>query len=174
MIEPPPGRPSPRQAVEWVVRALNAEGLSFLLCGKGTLDLQAEYTGSVDTDILAGRDAQSVLRTLDEYSDRGDLVLAWADPGATVRYLVRGWSAVDVIPADPVDPDLYGLLQRSGSTVLSLGSAGEVRRSRSSGGFFRSLVLADLRPSTKDGSSQKCRQGSPCSSVSPPWSRSTD
>ena len=123
MIEPPPKRPSLQAAAEWVIRALRDEGLPVLLAGRGALDYQQEYTGSVDIDILIGTDFPGALTVLDRYADRGDVVPVPPVPGEVHRYLVSGYVAVDVIDPKAIHPALFDLLRAKASKRIRFGSA---------------------------------------------------
>ena len=126
MIEPPPADLTLQDATEWTIRALEDEGFPILLCGRGALDYQGEYTGSVDIDLLVGTDFRGAVSVLDAYQSRGDLDLGMGAEGV-VRYLVRGGRPVDVLDVSSVHPRLFDLLRKRCSVPIPLGSAGEVR-----------------------------------------------
>ncbi len=143
MIDPPPRRPTLDEAMEWTIRALSAEDVRVLLCGRSAVGLQGVYTGTVDFDIAVGVDADASLAVLDAYESRGDLVAVGGWEG-TARYLVSGWVPVDVLRLDGVHPDLYSTLEHSASTQVPLGSAGMVRAVTREG-YFVMAVMVGLR-----------------------------
>lgn len=141
MIESPPRRPSLQVAAEWVVRALRDEGLPVLLAGRGALDYQREYTGSVDVDLLVGTDFPGALAVLDAYIDKGDLVSVPPVPGEVHRYLVGGYRPVDVIDPNAVHPELFQLLREKASKRIRFGSAEHVDVVTREGYFVLAIMI---------------------------------
>lgn len=141
MIEAPPATPTLQEAAEWMIRALEDEDFPVLLCGRSALDYQGEYTRSVDVDILIGTDFRGALYVLDAYVDRGDLFPAGAVPGNVVRYLVSGDVAVDVMNVSSIHPDLFSILSRDASVVVSMGKAGDVRAVTREGYFVLAIMI---------------------------------
>lgn len=144
MLDPAPDNISLQEAAEWLVRALLEEGFPILLCGRYAVDLQGEYTGSVDADVLIGIDFGGALRTLDAYVDRGDLYFAGGTPRGVSRYLVTGLYPVDVLDVSTVHPELFEVLRSDASVTIHLGEAGDVQ-AVSREGYFVLAVMIGLR-----------------------------
>jgi len=141
MIERPPKDVTLQQAAEWMIRALRDEEFQILLCGRSALDYQGEYTGSIDVDILIGRDFKGASAVLDAYVDRGDIYPAGATPHRVARYMVRGEKPVDVMDASSVHPKLFDLLWREASEEVEIGSAGKVHVVTREGYFVLAVVI---------------------------------
>ncbi len=144
MLDPPYHSLSLQEAAEWIVRALLEEGFPILLCGRYAVDLQKEYTGTIDADVLIGTDFRGALYTLDEYMDRGYLDLAGGTPRGVSRYLVAGSRPVDVMDVSTVHPDLFEVLLSHASETVSLGQAGDVQAVTREG-YFVLAVMIGLR-----------------------------